>query len=345
MKKNNQKSTILIAVVALFAGFFIGVFFSGGTFTESEMAGTIGRLDNQRNVQITEDDIRLRNEIADNLELRDVYVDFLNYFYMKALRTSQNLYDIMQKAEQVEAFSEVYANHEPALKTYESFLDVARTDILQASSTLMNIERQQNVPVVELLNQANNAIHRIRSHDNALFNFMQDVNAFLQAQDTFYEEIADVHDMIYFHSIESAMVYDNKPVYNQLRELALKNQLDGVEKVLRYYILSEEGLQGSVLFDNQRLGLDETLNQAVLNSAIRQQLELSSTMNQSLQSIAFLSQEGLRGFSDQQMNGFLNEFQLQSQTNLGALNVINSQVLNLDFRVGGFEQLDGITAL
>ena len=48
MKKYTKQTTGLIAVVALIAGFMIGLFFFGAIPAEKELTGTIGRVDHQR---------------------------------------------------------------------------------------------------------------------------------------------------------------------------------------------------------------------------------------------------------------------------------------------------------
>lgn len=85
---------------------------------------------NKRTKQITEDDIRLRNDMANEKEVRDMYVDYLNFFYIKALRTSGDIGMVKKKTESVEAFTDVYEQYDQTLDIYQRYLDGARRCIL-----------------------------------------------------------------------------------------------------------------------------------------------------------------------------------------------------------------------
>ncbi|MDP2236944.1 MAG: hypothetical protein Q8J88_10965, partial [Bacteroidales bacterium] len=73
MKKITTTQTTLIAIAALVVGFLIGFSVNSIAPSSDDLAGSIGKVDRFRNVQITEDDILLRNEFVEDTAKRAQY--------------------------------------------------------------------------------------------------------------------------------------------------------------------------------------------------------------------------------------------------------------------------------
>ncbi|MDZ7740512.1 MAG: hypothetical protein U5Q03_01805 [Bacteroidota bacterium] len=86
----------------------IGIFVDIPTTDTNDLAGAIGKVERYRNVQITGDDILLRNELVEDSAKRELYGKYLSYYYYKALRTANDLDKILDKTKQVEEFSREY---------------------------------------------------------------------------------------------------------------------------------------------------------------------------------------------------------------------------------------------
>lgn len=331
MKKKTNLQTSLIALVTLFIGFFLGMAFTSISPSGDNLSGTIGRVDRHRNVQITEDDIILRNEFVNNLDLRDQYVDYLNYFYIKAMRTSADLYHTMDNVATVDAFSDVYSQHQDALQQYSNFLEVARTDILQAIGALVNIEAKQQRPMVELINQANNAILRMRNNDRTLVDFMVAIDIFMEQHDLFYDELADAHDLMAMSVVESAMAHRDKPLLSFLENKTMKNDEEGITKLMSE-LRSTSRLQEYNLRDLEILELHAPG---------------FKYSNERLESIAFLNEATLRSFFSEGMQG---QIQLRGTDDLiqsmdmgdlqGVASLRNMQALQSDMRIQNIPSLD-----
>ncbi|MBU2555730.1 MAG: hypothetical protein KKF98_14850, partial [Bacteroidetes bacterium] len=88
MKTKNALKPILFAVLGLVAGILIGMSFNGFPPHDSELAGSIGKVDSKRNVRITENDILLRNELVKDTASLLQYQQYLSYLYYKSLKSS-----------------------------------------------------------------------------------------------------------------------------------------------------------------------------------------------------------------------------------------------------------------
>ncbi len=167
MKLTQNIQIGLIAIVALIVGILIGAVLQWPNFESDSLGGTIGRADRYRNVQITENDILLRNELLGDAEKQELYKSYLNYYYIRAMRTSAELNRAVASARMVPEFQGTFLDYSEGLSGFANYLDAARIDILKAIDVVVSLEDNPRVPVVEYLNQANNVIARIRQYDIA----------------------------------------------------------------------------------------------------------------------------------------------------------------------------------
>ena len=77
MKKRNGLLLTLAVIASLAIGFLIGIMVDIPKTDNTQVAGTIGKIQNYKNVKITEQDIQLKNELmADSVLLKAIG----NYF-------------------------------------------------------------------------------------------------------------------------------------------------------------------------------------------------------------------------------------------------------------------------
>ena len=110
MKKITTTQTALIAVIALVFGFLIGFSIKSNVPSTDELAGSIGKVDRFRNVQITEDDILLRNELVEDTAKRAQYEKYLLFNYYQALKTSSDVERVLAIATEEIDFEKLFSN-------------------------------------------------------------------------------------------------------------------------------------------------------------------------------------------------------------------------------------------
>ncbi len=329
MKKRNTTQTLLIVVAALVAGFLIGFSINNLPPDDGDLAGSIGRVDRYRNVKITEDDIMLRNELVDDLEKRTQYGNYLMYYYYRSLKTSADVEQVLALSSKVDDFSNYHLPYANALNSFSAYLESARQDLLRAVGLVMDIENQPNVPIIEELNQAQNAISRIRNHDATLMNFMDAIGNFIQQNpDAAAPELLDAHDILAINLMQSALLTQNKPVLSFLESRKVQNDKDGLADAISSS--SFEAFEGIISFDLERLGF---FNMEQLGREIIPNME-------SLH--AFLGAEQLSGmiWTDSQTLGSIIkdsenlQFELANMENLGVL--FNAEKMEMEFLGAGF---------
>lgn len=293
MKKTSTPQLIVIAFFALVLGFMAGFAVQNQYPKKEDITGSIGKLDRYRNVKITEEDLLLRNELVEDTLKRNQYQSYLVYYYYQALRTSTNAREILTKTTSVEEFNKIYYPYAEALKGYDQYIDIARNDILEALTLLASLDSNSSLPVISYLNQAENAIARIKNQDGILLNYMNAISSFIEANpNTKFESLEEAHDLLYFNLANAAILTQNKPVLSYLDKqqlLADKERVKELSSELTLNAINQQFMQ-----DVEMLGID---------------IPCKCNMEQ-LSSIMYLNLEQLNVFFGQEQLGqliFLNE--------------------------------------
>jgi hypothetical protein len=264
MKKITYLQAGIIAVLTLTIGVLMGLFLNFPKTKSDEFAGSIGKVDRFRNVQMTEEDILLRNELVEDTAKRAQYEKYLLYYYYQALRTSSDMERILAIAKAEYEFEKVYYPYSNTLTNFKTYLETARTDILTALNIIISIDQNQEVPVVNYLNQAQNAIARIRTYDQVLINYMIAMATYIETHpEAYLYKFIDAHDILALNIIHSALLTQNKPVLSYLEKKKLLNDKERMKDVVAEtqlkssmndnIIMDFEKVQGVIAFDSEKL--------------------------------------------------------------------------------------------
>ncbi len=323
MKKKNTTQTLLIVIVALVAGFLIGFSINNLPPYDDDLAGSIGKVDRYRNVKITEDDIMLRNELVDDAEKRTQYGNYLMYYYYRSLKTSTDVEQVLELSSKVDDFSNYHVPYATALNSFSAYLESARQDLLRAVGLVMDIENQSNVPIIQELNQAQNAISRIRNHDATLMNFMDAIGSYIQEHpDASIPELKDAHDILAINLMQSALLTQNKPVLSYLERKKMLNEKGDYAEVISSSSL--ESFQSMLLLDAENLGLF-SMEQLGLGFTDMEKLHVLYNTEQ-LSGIVWTDAENLRAVLGNKENLSM---VISNMENLGLL--FDSEMIEMEF--------------
>jgi hypothetical protein len=156
MKKCSTTTSILLILLALVVGFFAGTMIDFPAPEQEDLSGTIGKVSKYRNVKMTEEDVQLRNELLKDTVRLAQYEKYLMYHYYHSLRTSDDVEKVLERTTSVDAFHQTYYPYADALKSFSTYLEKARLDILNAVQALSDMGAQEDVPVISYLNTAQN---------------------------------------------------------------------------------------------------------------------------------------------------------------------------------------------
>ncbi|HKK09244.1 MAG TPA: hypothetical protein VJ939_00335 [Bacteroidales bacterium] len=278
MKTNKKLQTILLTVLALIIGFFAGTLINFPKTSEQDVAGTIGQVDRYRNVQITEQDLKLRNSLVDDTAKHQAFKTYLQYYYYHAIRTLKDINEVLNHVEKAEEFSKKKASPVKELKRYENFLLQRRVDVMEAMRMVANLDKDNDVPVISYLNNANNFISRMKVNEKTLIGFNEEIKDYVESHHG--QEIAalkDAHDIISTNLFQSAIMTGDRPVKAYLKQDGYLNNEAGLKALLssqsfhsfmkdqlvmdaeklgfKMVVGNKEELAGSCMLDMETLGL------------------------------------------------------------------------------------------
>lgn len=262
MKKFTLIHLIIVAVIALVAGLFIGMAVNSSGLKKDDLAGSIGKVDRYRNVKVTEEDVQLRNELVDDTAKLTMYEKYLTYFYYKSIRTSKDIETVLKKSQEVENFYRNSENYVKTLTNHKEFLENTRPDILNALNMLVTLDKESSVPLVGYLNIAQNSITRIRNQGQLMMNFIDALAAFTaEVPPKTYPGLEDASDILTLNMMELAVMSQDKPVLKYLENTKLKNDEEGIKEFKAEELFRNE-LQVVIFSDAESLSLgnSEQLN-------------------------------------------------------------------------------------
>jgi hypothetical protein len=259
MKTSKTFAIVLSLVVGFAFGLIIGIILTNPGVSLIDAAGTIGRLNQYRNVRITEADIELRNELLSDEEMLEAYRSYLAFEYSANLRMVEDLNTALQAGRDIPEFSSKNAHTLDRLESYAGYLENARLTILDAMGALNDLSGQSRVAVRSLLNNAGNAIVQSHSLSSPVFDFMLGVDSYLkQNPEGDYKQLANAHDQLLANLMMINIINRNLPVLEYLTEKSvLAEDLELAQfdsETLRSKVLEDVGkLEGNVVFDSEKL--------------------------------------------------------------------------------------------
>jgi hypothetical protein len=349
MKKVSLTQTVLVAIVSLAIGFLIGFVAKNDTPKTDNLAGSIGKVDRYRNVKVSEEDLMLRNELVTDTLKRMQYEKYLTYYYYQSLQTASDLKLVTEKTGSVSDFAVVNEPFIKSLTAYADYLEKARLDIFSSILLIKTMTVNENIPVIQNLNQAQNAISRIRTQETLLSNYMESIASFIDSNpDKKYDALEDAHDILVNNLVTSAVMTQNKPALKYLDHRKMMNDKEGMKQLaannnakvsLNDQVMNDLHQLNSVLLvgDQQKLDAinsDNQLSAVLLNSQGELQVvilldtQLSSFQNDVEQlrdvlcdaslNMVINSEESLRVTDVQSLNSMILNSHLLSQSDLGS---------------------------
>ncbi|MBN1927226.1 MAG: hypothetical protein JW798_15440 [Prolixibacteraceae bacterium] len=232
--KNSSKILVgILIVISLAIGFIIGLLVDIPQAEEEALSGTIGRINNYRDVKVTENDIKLRSELMASDHLLKQYQLYFSYHYASAIELGKNIQFAIDASKSNIDFTELYPQQINALSKYYRSIEQARKDVLIALSTLQNLDESNERNIGNLINNANVAIAQIKYRENVVVDFVEAVEDFIAGnKDVQCDDLKKAHDLLAIHQAVVAAIYKDKPMtkyYNKKEIFSSKQELEDME--------------------------------------------------------------------------------------------------------------------
>jgi len=213
MKTKKGILTALVVVISLAAGFLMGVLVDFPKTENTQLSGTIGRVQNYKNVKITEEDIELKNQLTSDTLILKAISNYFNYYYVSAVSQGEKIRYTLDNVNPLKEFREFSGLVLTEFENYGTFLRNARKDLLLAAMVCNEPEDANPVMMRNAITQANNVISQMSYRKQAVLNFLENVEAFLeQNKDGSSQALADIHLVLTMDQLANAMALNDKMV-------------------------------------------------------------------------------------------------------------------------------------
>lgn len=264
MKKSSKLIIGIIIALSFAIGFIVGVILNIPPQKESDLAGTIGKINNYRNVKISDGDIKLRSDLMKDEKLLKKYKDYYNFQYASSAKLGISVDNALEASAKDKEFSSTYQKEVIALTNFKNFLKEARKDLLIALSVLNNIYESDQVSISSLINNANNAVAQIRYREAVVGDFVFAIEIYLSKNKVKeYTQLKKAHDMLLLNQFSNALITQNKPMLKFLDKKEffatakeLKNE-SSIETAKLTAFISNDG-ESLNLTDNTVFNTDNT---------------------------------------------------------------------------------------
>ncbi len=269
MKKNRIVAVVFSLVVGFAVGLLVGLTLTNPGMSLREAAGTIGRVDQYRNIRVTEADIELRNELLADEMMREAYRNYLAYEYASNIKMSEDVDFALRAGRDNSEFRVAHAGALNRLEQYGEFLDNARLRILEAMGVVTDLSDRDRIAIRTVLNNAGNALAQTQLRGNVVFDYLMAVERFFDTHPKSYApRLATAHDLLFTNMLMNTIVNDNRPVLEYL--MAKDLMTDGDDDLVA--VFDAEKLNRQVLLDVELLDagrLGAFKNEASLQFLIR----------------------------------------------------------------------------
>ncbi len=250
--KKNRYLTFLVPVLTLIVGFLAGLLVNFPPTDESELAGTVGKINNYRNVKVSENDLLLRNELLGDEELSGQLQQYFSLHFLNTADLSEKVTSAVAAARSAGDFSSLYGKEVDELDQLGLFLGEARKDLLLVLSALEDLPEIDQQSIGLLINNATNALAQVNFREQKVLGFVDAAGAFLKEKgaDNF-PELARAHDLLLLGQARSALISDDKL---KLKVLDGQSLLSSGDSLLNQFSPDGDQLRNLALNDLQSLG-------------------------------------------------------------------------------------------
>jgi hypothetical protein len=249
MKTSGKLLSVFGIIAGLIVGFFIGISVEYPKVDNNMVSGTIGKVNNYRKAQSSITEIELKNElISDTVKLKAIQ-QYLNFYYLTAVKMSGDIQFVISEANAVEAFKTTNQRSITNLSSYAKFLSSARTDLLLAIAVSKEPAKTDPVMLKDILNQANNMIAQLNFKNKTVLEFIDLLALYINDNKTDnIEELKKAHDQLVLNEINSAIITHDKPI---IKSFDKKELFSDVEKLTFF---DRQSLDNLMKQDIEKLG-------------------------------------------------------------------------------------------
>lgn len=319
MKKKNRSLLILTIAVSLVVGFLTGMLVDFPKTDNTQLSGTIGRVQNYKNVKVTEKDIELKNDLVSDTVMLKALSAWFNYYYVSAVSQGDKIRYALDQIQPLETYKEYAGVVLSDVAGYRTFLENTRTNLLLAVAMVRDPAEIHPVLLRNTIVEANNVISRMSHRKQSVLDLIDNMGSYLEAQGSDPDgTLAGLHTVLTMDQLANAMALNDKMVIRYFQKKKLfTDEIQGSFGLNLKEIVVEDLSRLNAINDQSALNLLIILNQDNIGSS------------QIVSDAALIGQQFL-------LNETALQFYCSNMSELGYINKSSSTLENMqDLALGG----------
>lgn len=229
MKSSTKLLIGVIVVIGILLGFFIGISVDFPKSKNKELAGTIGQVNNYRNVKVSESDIQLRSDLLSNESFLKSYRQYYSFSYAECVKLCEDITFAVNASEKAPQFQKDFPQVIQDVKQYQETLEQFRKDILLAVSSLQKLSEIDANDATQILNNANIAVAQIKYRENCVYTYVEAIEKFVKGHNPYeYSDLIKAHDLFSVTQLIIAAATNDKPMLKAYNNKQLMASHDGI---------------------------------------------------------------------------------------------------------------------
>ena len=268
MKSSGQLFFVIGIIFALLIGLFIGLSLKIGKVNQSEISGTLAKINNFKRSKSSLTGIEIQDRLlSDSIRLKNMQ-NYLRYYYTTSVKMAGDIGFSIGEAKRAEVFKNKYMKEISGLEDYEKSFGSSRIDLLIALRACLNPQKTDPQLLSEFICQAGNVIARINFRNRIVLDFIDILDDYLK-DNKFgnLQGLTRAHDLLIYNELNNGLMTSDKLVVNSLNNMAflsgIKNQKLVDPQNLRSLIkkdleeLARMDVEVTGLKDNTKMGLED----------------------------------------------------------------------------------------
>ena len=261
MKSSVKLFFVFGIIFALIIGLFIGLYLKMGNINQTEISGTIAKVNNYRKAQLAATETNISSQLLSDTDMLKNMQNYLRFYYATSAKMAVDIRFSIDEANADQGFKNKYINEISDLVTYEKSFAPARTDLLIALRACLNPGKTDPLLFGEFINQANNVIARMNFQNRIILDFIDILDSYLRENKTMHlNGLTRAHDLLMYNELYTGLKTRDKLV---LKSFHKKGFLSDVKN---QKLVDPQGLTDLIKKDLEKLALMDAEIPALKNS-------------------------------------------------------------------------------
>lgn len=254
------KSNIFVAsaiLLALVAGFLIGISVNYPKIDSDELSGTVGKVNNYRNAKASEEDIRLRDQIVTDTLMASNIMKYMQLQYVKAVQLSAVLNQAAAEIEKEKNFKAKNPELLSSVEKFRTFLETSKPNFLLTVVACSNAKGINPVLLRHSVTRAKETIAQMNYGNNAVLNLISGLEQYITKEKSADKQIKLAHDLLVRNQVGNALVFQDKVLMKYFDKKVMFGSVmpaTGGINIEESITKDMESLKGIEIEDSERLG-------------------------------------------------------------------------------------------